>query len=638
MRRAVANRAEAQGTGREIAPGRPLLWPSPEPGTRTAGPGRFASSTRGFTLVEVLTAVALTGLVLGLLMYPLISSVGYFRSATARSDAQTVARNALDIIARELSEAPYVQQDMNDNSMIAVTPPLRVDPNDPNSSIVTPPRPDWHHMVRYWRALHDPTQNYTAISRLGNPNPFFLARTVVEDPARTDDEWNNWNDRAGGWLAFMNDSSRPGYDPQANWAAISRIVNTDVDRLPGARDAQGNLPVGARDRTLQPGYPYLYAKWQYTDTGLQARFYQDHVQRITPDSTNYDVTSLSFEPMTVSGEWLTLAQGRLASDKSVYLARYPLWRLGVPFKSWTGLQGLADPYLTPVVKAQTEWAPYAPRDPFLLIYHWVNGQYVLAAVGVFDSRSRTMKVLDARLDSDTGRTTLLYDTYNYPARPEAASVAFDVDWTSGAVRFDFPPLNTVTKWTEDRPQRASPIPDTLGPSGTSMFPVGPFWKDRTSAAAALDHFLLPDTVWVKLVNGSGQPDRALRRVSRPPRDFSDEYQLGLNPTSDGVTEPFYGFVRLPAHFASGMPSRGQGTLWVYYRWRDNGYVSAGLPLTEEHPYLVCAYYRTGAILDISLTIARTDPSARAGNRISQSAHMTRRVKLRTAMREIRDAK
>jgi prepilin-type N-terminal cleavage/methylation domain-containing protein len=77
---------------------------------------------RGFTLVEVLTAVFLVALLLGLLLIPIGNSIGYFRTATARGDAQTVARNSLEAMAREISEAAYVWQDMNDNTMLAFAP------------------------------------------------------------------------------------------------------------------------------------------------------------------------------------------------------------------------------------------------------------------------------------------------------------------------------------------------------------------------------------------------------------------------------------------------------------------------------------------------------------------------------------
>jgi len=72
-----------------------------------------------FTLVEVLIAAMLAAIVIGMLLIPIGNSIGYFRTATARGDAQNVARNALDTMAGELSEAAYVWQDMDDNTLLA---------------------------------------------------------------------------------------------------------------------------------------------------------------------------------------------------------------------------------------------------------------------------------------------------------------------------------------------------------------------------------------------------------------------------------------------------------------------------------------------------------------------------------------
>ena len=63
--------------------------------------------------------------------------------------------------------------------------------------------------------------------------------------------------------------------------------------------------------------------------------------------------------------------------------------------------------------------------------------------------------------------------------------------------------------------------------------------------------------------------------------------------------------------------------------------AAGMTLAEEKPDLVSAYYRTAAVLDVTVTVTRADPSATVGQRVAQSAHLTRRVKLRNLLREIR---
>jgi hypothetical protein len=64
-------------------------------------------------------------------------------------------------------------------------------------------------------------------------------------------------------------------------------------------------------------------------------------------------------------------------------------------------------------------------------------------------------------------------------------------------------------------------------------------------------------------------------------------------------------------------------------------VPAGGTIEDEKPDLISAYYRTVAVIDISITVTRADLGASAGQRIAQSAHLTRRVKLRNLLREIR---
>ncbi|MBE9565969.1 MAG: hypothetical protein IMF16_04390, partial [Proteobacteria bacterium] len=61
--------------------------------------------------MEVLVTTALLGIVFVLLLIPIVNSFGYFRSATARGDAQAAARICLDSMARELADAMYVQLD-----------------------------------------------------------------------------------------------------------------------------------------------------------------------------------------------------------------------------------------------------------------------------------------------------------------------------------------------------------------------------------------------------------------------------------------------------------------------------------------------------------------------------------------------
>jgi len=584
----------------------------------------------GFTLVEVLVTTALLVIVLALLLYyPLTSSFSYFRSASARADAQAAARIALDAMARELTEAMYVQLDMYDNSMSAFMLPLREDPDDPNSEILMPPRPDPTRAIRYWRALHDPTSNYNPGDHLGVGNTYFLSRTVVPDPATTDDPWNRWND---GWELQQNDAAAKG---KTNWAAISRVVHSDIDTY-----------VQRRTTTLQPGFPYLWMQYLQNEGGWgqadAARLYRDYVVALTPNALAYDVSRLEFNPMAVSGEWLRPIQPVGEPDHSVYQSQYPLWRRGTPSTGWSALaEGLGVEFPT--------WA----RDPFLVIdgYRYDDATGTLQeqlAIGMFDPDSRTMKVFDllalgAAQDPDT--VPPIYDTYYYPGRnPVTQWMAFGVDWIEGSVRFDFPPpedgyAGELYFVAGTSLQASSSLDD-----GDKRDMALPLWADRGTRGDALNAFLIPDTVevWTNSDPAVITPDLLLTRVDCTPRDNSYQYQVGTDPAvgpvvlTESTEAPNYGWLRLPLNFGEG-DATDTHAFWVNFRWHNNGVWYDAGDGGKYYWDLISAYYRTAAILDISLTVTRSDPTARAGERIAQSANMTRRVKLHNLLRRVRYA-
>jgi hypothetical protein len=574
----------------------------------------------------VVVTLALLTLTLFLVGVPIFSSFRYFRSGSARADAQTAARLALDSMARELTEAMYVQLDMYDNSSLAFFLPLRVNRDDPNSELVTPPRPDWSQAIRYWRALYDPTVNYNPGTRPAvRDNTLFVARSVVPEPLTYTDEWNRWNET---WAAGM-----AGQEEAAEWAPISRVVHSDLGLT---FDRQGKATgVGLRNVTLQPGFPYLDVQRKLATgqvTGLEAaRLYRDYRVALTPTALDYDVSDLQFNPTGVAGEWLRPVESSGSKDYAVYRSRYPLWRLGAPYTGWAQLSD--DPYVHRALE-QLTWA----RDPFLLIYRFIPSAntYELRAVGAFDPRSRTMKIIDPQMVTD------IYDTGAYPYRPQEATFAFGIDWIDGSLRCDFPPLGDWAAMNDGRPLMLAgnemvQRDGILGSQTVYEQRLMQVWIDRTPGSD-LSVFLDPDSIRVRVDTppGDGVPDRTLTQVYGVPRENSDEFQVGLDVPDNLPDDLQYGWLRVPERLAGGQSANDPNcTYYVDFRWRNNGVVPAGGTLDDEKPDLISAYYRTAAVIDISITVVRADLRASVDTRIAQSAHLTRRVKLRNLLREIR---
>ncbi|HOF88955.1 MAG TPA: type II secretion system protein [Armatimonadota bacterium] len=73
---------------------------------RSRHPGR--PYRRGFTLTEIIIAIAVLALVMALLGLPLLSAFGYVQKATARGEAQRAGLRAAQQLERELAVAMYI--------------------------------------------------------------------------------------------------------------------------------------------------------------------------------------------------------------------------------------------------------------------------------------------------------------------------------------------------------------------------------------------------------------------------------------------------------------------------------------------------------------------------------------------------
>jgi len=77
----------------------------------------------GFTMIEILVVIAITVILLGLIMYPVIRTFNLTRQANVMVMSQDTARNTLEQITRELGQAMFVYDNSNSPINFPVTDP-----------------------------------------------------------------------------------------------------------------------------------------------------------------------------------------------------------------------------------------------------------------------------------------------------------------------------------------------------------------------------------------------------------------------------------------------------------------------------------------------------------------------------------
>jgi len=143
----------------------------------------------GFTLVELLVAIALLTIVVSLLIVPFLTARSLLARGSAQSDAQTAARESMETLQRELANAMYVfDQPAGDESSLAFMLPAV----DDFGRLIQPVHPALDPLgrlvaIRYWGTLVNPEEPYNPYygTIRGDRNPVILARTEVADAPAT---------------------------------------------------------------------------------------------------------------------------------------------------------------------------------------------------------------------------------------------------------------------------------------------------------------------------------------------------------------------------------------------------------------------------------------------------------------------
>jgi len=254
----------------------------------------------GFTLIEVMSAIAIMVLAMALIVLPFLSASDYLGKGRARSEVQHTAHQAMEAMVRELSEAVDMYLLPGDPSVCAFVPPAK----DNNGNLLFPlsPRTDGNIppsivAIRYWRISReddDFTDGVQGRSNrcwydrfLTNPKDIpadytdssYLARTLVVDPYDLDSE---------------GDALR----------GVSRFVPFPDDiAVPTEREREDNLIA------------------------------------ISPKEADADLPVLRFEPTPQANEALM----RGSDNAYLYYSRFPLWEPGYVVQVFDSIGNLVDP-------------------------------------------------------------------------------------------------------------------------------------------------------------------------------------------------------------------------------------------------------------------------------------------------------
>jgi prepilin-type N-terminal cleavage/methylation domain-containing protein len=223
------------------------------------------SRKRGFTLIELLVVTVLLTVVVGLLMYPLISGFTFLSKGKARQESSAATRFAMDVMTRELSNAIDVLL-VQDNLIVFVLPNMR--------TYCPAGGGHWFEEYRYYCPDH----------MTGN-----VQHELIEPVAPM-------RNAEGERVAVM-------YYPAAGGSAAGGYLARAVVPFPDASEMDN--PNAWRTQTSK---------------GM--------VGSLTPTGEDFSIQTLRFAPTAVKNEVLTPYASGGNPDHSIYRSRYPLWKPG----------------------------------------------------------------------------------------------------------------------------------------------------------------------------------------------------------------------------------------------------------------------------------------------------------------------
>ncbi|MHB0938834.1 MAG: PilW family protein [Armatimonadota bacterium] len=600
--------------------------------TMRRGVPRHPGVHRGLTLTELVVAIALFTLVLGLLGFPLISAFGYIQKAIAQSDAKTAGLKVTRQLRQEIEGAGHV--------------------------FAIPPSGEWISFIPADENGSSTFGNYESASAVS----FVRYSRVLDYP------WT-WDKAADEWRLLQPNRSEAAFEDQyerRHYPFYSK--NVDSQRSNPyilARYQEEDLTFRSATVTALDGsYPMDQDDyWNLLDSernqGLLLRKFRDDMVAVTPHGPDWDVSQFTVRPMRVATEALQRGDSDSSAVCTSVFSRYPLWagrsrdldeyeaslleKFYYPLVDTMAVDQLTDlrdfinnSYSNLTLRKNPEYQLYplypdTADGPVKAAKNWRNpfgyqirvfdrnGQLAFGFVYDNNLKKYTDSVCNrhymewppiGRNDLSSNDFVSMVDFYNLND-PDVQ------EWKTAVMR-----QRAAGQVVFDQPMRVSSLQvASVGSIFTAKLPT----PDDTKWIDGITYLVSPSAV-IKVTDESGNNETF--RLVKSAKDFTAGTFYFPNL---GGENWYSGSTREVQFKAKGILNAGN---WTVVNPTDNKpyrYTICDLQPTDT----VVATYSTQGMLDLGLTLSRKDRSGAKQQNARQNYTVNLRVEARNAMRRAR---
>ncbi|HEX3000197.1 MAG TPA: prepilin-type N-terminal cleavage/methylation domain-containing protein, partial [Armatimonadota bacterium] len=344
---------------------------TPEKGLaiRQDAPSRFPVGMRGMTLAELLVAMTILAILFALLFMPLLKSFGFIHTSNVRMEAQNVGRSLFESLTREMSDATYIYDNLDDptqSSLVMVLPQgaganaNQPDPSNPTAPpnkvpMLLVPGPGMDYSVTTPLHVHYQLALTKAQDKDGNPLPYSnewemesadLRGTAQLPPPTVAQQGDNLYRLFRGEY-YPNQDSAVTPDPQAARFLLTRVLGSLYPgqsgfRDPGALIDDSLLTRKRSDTVLRDSVDVAKRRKLLEDSGLLIGLTPRQDMDIawatyTPDSSGNGAWAVKpgirFESKQVQNEAMDAVAPNGVAYPSAYRSDYGHWQM-VRRQSW----------------------------------------------------------------------------------------------------------------------------------------------------------------------------------------------------------------------------------------------------------------------------------------------------------------